>query len=91
MVAEAIGAKPVTRKVPYRVAYSAAFLLECVGHLLRSRKPPLVTRYAVWLMGRDTFFSAEKARQELGWESTVTYKEGIPATIRWYEETSKGH
>ena len=28
----------------------------------------MITRYAVWLMGRQTFFSAEKARKDLGWQ-----------------------
>lgn len=86
LIAKAIGEPPVTKRVPFKVAYRAAFVLECVGHLFKTKKPPLVTRYAVWLMGRDTFFTAEKARRELGWNSTVGYKEGIPATIRWYEE-----
>lgn len=90
LVAKAIGVSPVTRQVPFSVAYSIAFLLECFGHLFKKQKPPLVTRYAVWLMGRHTFFSAEKARRELGWESTVGYEEGIPATIRWYQESAKG-
>ncbi|MBN2560085.1 MAG: NAD-dependent epimerase/dehydratase family protein [Phycisphaerae bacterium] len=90
MIAEAIGAKPVTKRVPYKTAYCAAFVLECIGHLFRLKKPPMITRYAVWLMGRETFFSAEKARTELGWKSTVGYAEGIPATIRWFEETQRG-
>ncbi len=90
MVAEALGAKPVTKRVPFKTAYCAAFVLECIGHLFRLKKPPMVTRYAVWLMGRDTFFSAEKARKELGWKSTVSYEEGIPATIKWFEGTREG-
>lgn len=89
MVAKASGANPVTRRVPFKVAYCAAFVMECFGHLFRTKKPPLVTRYVVWLMGRDTFFSADKARRELGWKSTVSYEEGIPATIRWYEEQQR--
>ncbi|MFQ5423159.1 MAG: NAD-dependent epimerase/dehydratase family protein [Phycisphaerae bacterium] len=90
LVACACGADPVTRRVPYKLAYTVAFVLECFGHLFRTRKPPLVTRYAVWLMGRDTFFSADKARRELGWTSTVGYQEGIPAAVRWYQETQHG-
>lgn len=82
--ADALNAPRVTRKVPYRVAYTAGFVLECLGHLLRSRKPPFITRYAVWLMGRRSFFSAEKARRELGWTSTVPYEEGVPRTVAWY-------
>ena len=83
-VAEAIGAPPVTRTVPYGLAYRVAFLLECLGHLTARRTPPLVTRYSVWLMGRRSFFRTDKARQQLGWKSTVSYEEGIPLTVRWY-------
>lgn len=84
MLAQAVGAPPVTRRVRYRVAYSAAFTLEVIGHVLALSKPPMITRYAVWLMGRRSYFSAEKARRELGWSSTVRYEEGIPLTVRWY-------
>ncbi len=89
LVARAIGCPPITKRVPFKVAYNAAFFLECCGHLFGWKKPPMITRYAVWLMGRDTFFSADKARRELGWKSTVGYEEGIPATIRWYEEHAR--
>ncbi|MFA6132923.1 MAG: NAD-dependent epimerase/dehydratase family protein [Phycisphaerae bacterium] len=82
-IAQCIGAKPVTRKVPYKVAYNAAFLMELFGHLLATKKPPLVTRYAVWLMGRRCFFSCDKARRELGWQPTVGYDEGIARSVKW--------
>ncbi len=84
LLARSIGAPPVTRHAPYRAAYFAGFVLECIGHLTRSPKPPFITRYAVWLMGRRSYFSCEKARQKLGWQPTVTYEVGIPQTIRWY-------
>lgn len=86
LLARTLGAPPVRRHVPYRVAYAAGFLLECLGHLLGWRKPPFITRYAVWLMGRRTYFSADKARRELGWQATVPYEVGVPRTIAWYLE-----
>jgi nucleoside-diphosphate-sugar epimerase len=82
-IARLVGAKPVTTKVPYRVAYGAAFLMELFGHAIRRKKPPLATRYAVWLMGRRCFFSCEKARRELGWKPTVSYDEGIERAVKW--------
>lgn len=82
-IAECIGAKPVTRKVPYKVAYNAAFLMELFGHAINKKTPPLVTRYSVWLMGRRCFFSCEKARKELGWTPTVSYDQGIELSVRW--------
>ncbi len=84
LLARTIGAPPVTRHAPYRIAYLVGFLLECLGHALHRRKPPFVTRYAVWLMGRRSYFSADKARRVLGWQPTVGYEVGIPLTVRWY-------
>ena len=84
LLAKALGAPPVKRRVPYRVAYFAGFVLECLGHLFRTKSPPFVTRYAVWLMGRRSYFSADKARRELNWQVTTTYDAGVPRTIRWY-------
>jgi nucleoside-diphosphate-sugar epimerase len=82
-IAACVGAKPVTRTVPYRVAYAAAFLMELFGHMLRSKRPPLITRYSVWLMGRRCFFSSDKARGELSWKPTVGYAEGIERSVKW--------
>lgn len=84
LLARSIGGPPVKKHVPYRLAYFAGFVLECLGHLFRWKKPPFVTRYAVWLMGRRSYFSAEKARQVLGWESSVPYTVGVPNTVNWY-------
>lgn len=85
MLAKALGAPPVRKHAPYGAAYFVGFLLECLGHAFAWKKPPFVTRYAVWLMGRRSYFPAEKARQVLGWKSAITYDVGIPMTVKWYE------
>jgi len=82
-IAECLKAKPVTRKVPYRVAWAAAFLMELFAHAIGRKKPPFVTRYAVWLMGRRCYFSCQKANQELGWRPTVSYADGIRLAVNW--------
>ncbi len=86
LLAKACGAPPVRRRVPYRVAYTAGFLLECLGHLFRRRRPPFITRYAVWLMGRRSFFVTDKARRILKWRPAVSYEVGVPLTVKWYRE-----
>ena len=88
-IAECIGAKPVTKKVPYAIAYQAAFWMEFFGHLFGKKTPPLVTRYSVWLIGRQCFFSEEKARRELGWKPTVSYEEGIQRAVKWCMDNIK--
>jgi nucleoside-diphosphate-sugar epimerase len=84
-IADSLGAPRVTKSAPYSLAYNAAFLMECYGHLFRTKKPPLATRYAIWLMGRRCFFECQKLRDHLGWSSSVTYHEGIPAAVRDYQ------
>ncbi len=84
MLAHSLGAKPVTVHAPYGAAYFVGFLSEVWGRLTGSPTPPRITRYAIWLMGRRSFFSAEKARRVLGWKPTVTYDVGIPMTVNWY-------
>lgn len=85
-IAEACGARPVTRRTSYRMAYGAAFVLECIWRLFGIQRPPLVTRYSVWLIGRRCFFETTKARQQLGWKSRISYEDGIPAAVADYLE-----
>jgi nucleoside-diphosphate-sugar epimerase len=85
-IAAAIGFPPIKKKVPYAVAKTVALTLEIIGHALKLKKPPLVTRYSVWLIGRKSFFKCEKAREVLGWQSTISYETGIPDAVEWYLE-----
>jgi nucleoside-diphosphate-sugar epimerase len=89
VLAEACGAPPVTRRVPFRVAYSAGFLFEIKGRLSRSASPPWVTRYAAWLMGRELAYSTEKARTRLGWKPEISYKDAIARTMAWLGESER--
>src|SRR5262249_49822648 len=86
LFAAACGAPRVTKRVPYGAVYTAAFLLEAVGRLRRRVRPPLITRYATWLMGRYLEYSTEKARKRLGGEPAMTYRESIERSVRWYLE-----
>jgi nucleoside-diphosphate-sugar epimerase len=84
LFAEACGAPRVVRHVPYRAVYNVSYLLEAYGRLRQSPRPPLITRYATWLMGRSLEYSTEKARTRLGWEPALTYRESIERSVRWY-------
>ena len=45
--------------------------------------PPLLSRQAVHVLGRDQDFSNRKARELLGWEPRVDYDAGLAATVDW--------
>lgn len=89
MIARTIGAPDIKASVPYGVAYNAAFVMECFGHLFRTKRAPLATRYAIWLMGRRCFFECHKIKEQLGWTSSVAYAEGIPAAVNDFLQASK--
>ena len=57
--------------------------------LMRSR-PPRVTRYGAWLLGRELEYSTEKARARLGWQPSVGYAESIKRTLRWFADHEPG-
>ncbi len=90
LFADALGLPRPWRQLPYRRAWLLSTLLEGAFRLLRLRQPPLITRYAAWLVGRDTWYSTAKAEHELGWRPRVGYDEGIPRTAAWYRSTING-
>jgi nucleoside-diphosphate-sugar epimerase len=86
MLADALGAPRVTWHYPFWYAFYGGFSLEIRERLLRARKPPRVTRYGAWLLGRHLEYSTEKARTRLGWAPAMTYEESFERTIRWFME-----
>jgi nucleoside-diphosphate-sugar epimerase len=73
--------------LPYGVAWGVGFALEHGYRWLRRasglRTRPLLSRQAVHVLGRDQDFSNRKAREVLGWEPRVSYRDGLAATIEW--------
>ncbi len=73
-----------TKHVPYNIAFQAGLALEACYRSMGSKKPPYITRYSAWLLGRPTFYLSTKAERDLGWKPMVTYPEGVKKTVEWY-------
>lgn len=82
--ADILGFPRPTRHIRYRLAFAAAAALESAYRLVRARRPPFITRYSVWLLGRPTFYSTAKAQKLLGWQPAVTFAQGVQRTVAWY-------
>jgi nucleoside-diphosphate-sugar epimerase len=86
-LAEGLGCRRVRWSMPYPLAYGIGFGLEHGYRLLRRSigvgLPPLLSRQAVQVLGRDQDFSNRKARAMLGWEPRVGYDDGLEATLAW--------
>ncbi len=83
--ARVLGVTTRARRLPYGLVFHAALGMEAGARLVRRRRPPLITRYATWLMGRDLSYSTAKARNQLGWTHGIEYAESIRRTVAWYE------
>ena len=94
--AAACGMPPIHKHRRYRMVFAGAFLLEAYSRLTGKRKPPLITRYATWLMGRQLAYSNVKIEQTLGWTPKEGYRATIERTVAWYfdhqpQRTSLAH
>jgi nucleoside-diphosphate-sugar epimerase len=86
LLADELSRPRIKSHVSYRFAFWGGFFSELIGRLIRLRRPPHLTRYAVALIGRSTRFSITKAREQLGWQPRVGIREGIRRTLEWYEK-----
>jgi 2-alkyl-3-oxoalkanoate reductase len=84
LLTDVLGRPRIRGRVSYRFAYWGGFLSEVIGRMIRMRRPPHLTRYAVALVGRSTYFSIAKARQQLDWQPRVSVHEGVRRSLQWY-------
>jgi nucleoside-diphosphate-sugar epimerase len=86
-LAAGLGAPRVRWSLPYGLANGIGFTLEHAYRVLRRTTGvttrPLLSRQAVYVLGRDQDFDNGKARALLGWEPRVGYAEGLRATLQW--------
>jgi nucleoside-diphosphate-sugar epimerase len=86
-LADGLGCSRARWSLPYPVAIGLGFALEHGYRLLRRTTglstPPLLSRQAVHVLGRDQDFSNRQARELLGWEPRVGYAAGLEATLAW--------
>jgi ornithine--oxo-acid transaminase len=78
---------PVRWSAPYWAAETVGTTLEVGYRALRRGTrlniPPLLSRQAVHVLGRDQDFSNRKARELLGWQPRIGYADGLRATLDW--------
>ena len=84
LFARAAGAEPPRRSVSYPLVFAVSFGLEAIGRTLNQSRPPLITRYATWLMGRRVSYSTAKAEARLGWRPEVGNEASIERSVAWY-------
>ncbi|MBS1804510.1 MAG: NAD-dependent epimerase/dehydratase family protein [Acidobacteria bacterium] len=83
-LADRLGFKAPWIDLTYPAAMGLARAIETPYRWLKSLPGrPMLTRHAVFLLGRDQEFPSDKARSELGNFSRVSFEEGITRSVAW--------
>jgi nucleoside-diphosphate-sugar epimerase len=86
LFAEQLGVKPPWINLPFPAAMALARVLETPHACLRLRGRPLLTRHAVYLLGRNQEFPIAKAKSSFGFSPNLSLEEGIARSIAWLED-----
>ena len=85
-LAEAFELPPPKLRLPFSLAFPFAWSMEKLHALLKLKTKPLLTRHAVYLLSRDASFPIDRAKQDFGFKSEVSFKSGIEQSVRWFRE-----
>jgi nucleoside-diphosphate-sugar epimerase len=86
---DALSLPRIQKHVPFGLAFRVAFMRELFARLLRRKKPPRITRRAIYLIGRPTLFSSARAKTQLGWQPKIDIQEGTRRALAWYFEQER--
>jgi nucleoside-diphosphate-sugar epimerase len=88
-LADGLGCKPPWINLPYRAAMAIAAGMEIPYRCLNALPGrPLLTRHAVFLLGRDQEFPSAKARAEFGFAPKISLEEGVDRSVAWVKATA---
>lgn len=80
------GIQTVNKKVSYKVAYSAGWILELLHGLFFPEKEPVMTRFLAEQFAKDHYFNPQAAREELGYIPDVSTAQGVGKLIAWIKK-----
>jgi len=86
---KAIGGPKLEVTIPYSVAYVWCTLMEEWSRLRRVRDMPYLTRSGLRFVNKGIYLDGTKARDELGWQPTVSIGEGTRLYVQWRRSQKK--
>lgn len=80
---------PVTKTIPFRIAYSIGWLLETVYKRLKREQEPPMTRFLARELSTGHWFNMNAAKNELGYTPLVSIEEGFIQLKNWQINSKK--
>ncbi|WP_446742205.1 NAD-dependent epimerase/dehydratase family protein [Silvibacterium acidisoli] len=88
-LAGGLGCKAPWINLPYGIAMAVAGAMEAPYHWFKSLPGrPMLTRHAVFLLGRDQEYPSEKARADFSFAPRVSLDEGVARSVAWVKSLS---
>ena len=84
-VLEGIGKQKVEKKVPFKLAYIAAFISEIISKNL-THKDPAITRYSAGVLSKNFTLDITKSKRLLNYMPKVSTNQSIQEFINWYQK-----
>lgn len=84
-LAQGIGAKAPSMNLPGPLATGVATVSEKIYGALRISARPVLTRHAVRLLDRDQSYPIDRAREDFGFKSEISFEEGMRLTLDWLD------
>jgi nucleoside-diphosphate-sugar epimerase len=82
-IMEGVGLSKVSRRIPYPIAHSLAYLAEILAKTVMVGREPPLTRYTVGLLAKSQTLDITKAKSLLGYAPIVSIAEGIANVVAW--------
>lgn len=78
-----MGIAPVTRRIPFPLAYVVGTLLEVQATVRRQQNEPRMTRFLAHQLAQSHWFCHQKAEQVLGYREQVSTEAGMEQLVAW--------
>ena len=70
-------------RIPYKLGYIMSGFMELIFKIIRSKKAPVLTRFAVAALSGNRSYSILRAKKDLGYETVISYTEGMKRLREW--------
>ena len=77
---------PITREIPFAIAYAVGLGLELLHTLQRSGQEPKMTRFVAHQLAQSHWFCHKKAEDLLGYRQVVSTESGLDKLVNWLHE-----
>jgi nucleoside-diphosphate-sugar epimerase len=84
ILSRSMGCTPRYLRVPYSLAYGAAWVVSGLSSWLKFSTLPVLRWEVIKAMGHHRHFNIAKAREELGYRPQVPLETGLQLTLQWY-------